>query len=104
MTLTPEQMAEIEKRHRAADDMPCLYNSERWLSLHGLEAHDDRDQLLAHARVLERQLSERRAADREAIARVITETLINMPVGESAGHYCADAIIALQSAPPEGAK
>jgi len=103
MTLTPEQMAEIEKRHERCD-VPENTSTQAELEFEFKIAHKDRAQLLAHARVLERQLYERRAADREAIARVITETLINMPVGESAGHYCADAIIALQSAPPEGAK
>jgi hypothetical protein len=41
-----DEIAEIEKRHEAADEMPYLYNAERWLALHGLEAHDDRATLL----------------------------------------------------------
>ena len=112
MTLTPEQMTEIEKRHERCD-VPENTSTQAELEFEFKLAHKDRAQLLAHARDLERQLYERRAADREKLAiEMCTVYERNGALPWQAlkskqreiYYECADAIIALQSTPPEGAK
>ena len=111
MTLTPEQMAGIEKRHADIQEYyeQLARDAGFVSSTTGPQVHDDRAALLAHARDLERQLSERRAADREAIKQAVVATILRYAgqygeTRDTLSEWIVDAIIALQSTPPEGAK
>jgi len=74
-----DEIAEIEERHEAADEMPYLYNAERWLALHGLAAHDDRDTLL--------RILRSRTVDKEALAKWLFDNFPHDPNAKPSDPY-----------------